>query len=225
MTLGRMKHAFPRVTGTAIRLARQSVECQSCFQQLPLRRAGISLPQPFAVGREYRPGGVAVIGINPGASMDGGYKESRKHALDKFASGDDAALEEYWDALAKDAENYWNPRYLARLRSLNIDLNTLLVGNIALCATAENKYPKRMLRNCWALHTAAALKSYAPGILVLMGSSGVMDEFMSMARNALPAARVLRIAHYAHREGHAYEAAECERVLKALSEAQQPHAV
>jgi len=214
-----MKSTLPRLTGIAVSLARQSVSCNSCFDQSPLRRAGISLPQPFAVGREYRPGGVAVVGINPGASMDGGYKESRKRALDKFASGDEDALEEYWDALATDAENYWNPRYLARLRSLRVDLNTLLVGNVALCATAENKYPKRMLRNCWGLHTASVLKNYAPGTLILMGSSGVMDEFVRLAKAALPLAHVLRIAHYAHREGHAYEIQECERILEVLSKA------
>lgn len=214
---GRMKHTSPRLTGVAVRLARQSVSCNSCFEQLPLRRAGISLPQPFAVGQGYGPGGTAIVGINPGASMDGGYKESRKQALDKFASGSDSALEEYWDALAKDAENYWNPRYLARLRSLRVDLNALLVGNVALCATAENKYPKRTLRNCWALHTASVLKNYAPGTLIFMGSSGVMDEFVRAAQAGLPTTRVLRIAHYAHREGHAHEAEECERILEVLS--------
>jgi len=211
-----MKHPSPRLTGAALGIARQSVNCSSCFTFLPLTRAGISLPQPFAVGSGYRPGGVAVVGINPGASADGGYKERRKHALDKFAAGDDAALEEYWDALASDAENYWNPRYLARLRSLRLNLSELLVGNLALCATAENKYPKPMLRNCWASHTASVLQNYAPGTVILMGSFTVMDEFVRMAKSALPTAQVLRVAHFAHREGHAYEAAECERALKLL---------
>jgi hypothetical protein len=214
-----MKHTSARLTGVAVNLASQSVSCNSCFDLMPLKRAGISLPQPFAVGRGYRPGGIAIVGINPGASMGGGYKERRKHALDKFAAGDEGALEEYWDALAEDAANYWNPRYLARLRALRVDLNALLVGNVALCATAENKYPKRMLRNCWGLHTASVLKTYAPGTLIFMGSSSVMDEFVLAAETALPTARVLRIAHYAHREGHVHEVEECERILKVLSRA------
>ena len=165
-----MKQASPRLTGLAIQLARQSVSCSICFEQLPLRRAGISLPQPFAVGQLYRSGGTAVIGINPGASADGGYKERRKEALDRFAAGNSNALGEYWAALAVDAGNHWNPRYLARLRSLRVDLSSLLVGNVALCTTAENKYPKRMLRNCWSLHTSSFLRSYAPGTVILMGS-------------------------------------------------------
>jgi hypothetical protein len=209
----------PRLTGTAIKIARKSIACGSCFEQFPLTRAGISLPQPFAVGRHYRMGGVAIIGINPGASMDGGYKESRKRALDKFAAGSDQALEEYWDALSADAERFWNPRYLARLRSLKLDLNELLAGNIALCATAQNKYPKPMLRNCWALHTSSVLQSYAPGSLILMGNEGIMGEFERLSREALPRSNVIRMAHYAHREGHAYEKQECERVLKIVRRA------
>ena len=214
-----MKPASPRLSGLAIQLAQQSVSCGSCFEQLPLRRAGISLPQPFVVGKSFRSGGTAVVGINPGASPDGGYKERRKEALDRFATGDAIALQEYWDALAEDAENYWNSRYLARLRLLKLDLESLLVGNVALCATAENKYPKRMLRNCWRLHTSSFLRSYAPGTVILMGSVGIMDEFARAAAEVLPGARVLRIAHYAHREGNAYEAAECERTLKAIQQA------
>lgn len=151
--------------------------------------------------------------------MDGGYKEARKSALDQFASGIDSALEAYWDALATDAENFWNPRYLERLRSLELHLDELLVGNLALCATAGNKYPKQMLRNCWALHTQQFLERFAPGILLLMGSSSVMDEFVLQAQRSLPSTRVLCIAHYAHREGHAYEAAECDRVRNLLGAA------
>lgn len=209
----------PRLSGAAIQLARKSIACSSCFEQLPLSRAGISLPQPFAVGSKYRKGGVAIIGINPGASMDGGYKESRKHALDKFAAGNDQALEKYWDALAKDAENFWNPRYLARLRLLKLNLDALLAGNIALCATEGNKYPKQMLRNCWALHTSSVLKTYAPGVLILMGNEGVMGEFERLSSQLLPECQVVRMAHYAHREGHVYEQQECIRALQIIRRA------
>ena len=206
----------PRASGLAIQLARKSIGCNRCFEQLPLSHAGISLPQPFAVARNYRRGGVAIIGINPGASTDGGYKEKRKHALDCFASGKDAALEEYWDALATDAEQSWNPRYLARLRSLKLDLDSLFTGNIALCATAENRYPKKLLRNCWELHTASVLKAYAPGVVVFMGSEGVIGEFVRSSQNLLPESSIVRMAHYAHRKGKAYEAQECARVMQVI---------
>lgn len=212
LTLNLMSQTLPRSTGIAVQLARSTVACNSCFQSQPLTRAGIALPQPFAVGRQYSRGGIAVVGINPGASLDGGYKEARKRALDSFISGDDSALESYWDALSSDAKNYWNPKYLARLQSLGLKVEELLVGNIALCATAGNKYPNRMLRNCWSLHTQQFLEHFAPGVLVLMGSSTVMDEFVQLSRRNLANTRVVRIAHYAHREGLVYEAAECERV-------------
>lgn len=205
-----------RTTEPAIQLARQAVSCNSCFESLPLSRAGISLPQPFAVGKFYQPGGVALVGINPGASMDGGYKEARRVALDRFAAGDVSALESYWDALATDADNYWNPKYLTRIRALGLQVDQLLVGNIALCATAGNKYPKLMLRNCWARHTEGFLAHFAPGTLVLMGASGTVDEFLVRIRRSFPSLRAIRIAHYAHREGQTYEQAECARVRNFL---------
>jgi hypothetical protein len=144
--------------------------------------------------------------------MDGGYKEARRAALDRFASGEVSALTAYWDALASDAENFWNPRYLARVRALGLQIDQLLVGNLALCATAENKYPKSMLRNCWVRHTESFLSHFAPGTLVLMGAESTVGEFLRRVQRSLPSLRVIRIAHYAHREGGAYEEAECERI-------------
>jgi hypothetical protein len=197
-------------------LARSVIGCNACFESLPLQRAGISLPQPFTVGTHYKRGGVALLGINPGAAVEGAYKEARRAALDRFSAGDDAALTEYWDSLAQDAQNFWNKKYLARVRSLGLQINSLLIGNIALCATASNKYPKAMLRNCWSHHTAGLLKHYAPGVLVIMGSEGTVGEFLRSAKAALPSLRAIRIAHYAHREGIAHEQAECARVRKFL---------
>ena len=201
-----------RSTPVAIALARSVIACNACFDSSALTRAGIALPQPFAVGRRYRAGGTALVGINPGASMDGGYKESRRVALQRFAAGEVAALETYWDALASDSSNFWNPKYLARVRSLGLEIEELLVGNIALCATLGNKYPKEMLRGCWSRHTEQFLRHLAPGKLILMGSTGVMDEFAYSAQRVVPQLRVARIAHYAHREGRSFEAAECARV-------------
>jgi len=121
--------------------ARVAIGCNACFDASSITRAGISLPQPITVGRRYRKGGIAVVSINPGASMDGGYKQARKRALDRFAAGDDTALLEYWNSLASDATNFWNPNYLARIRRLGLHIDSLVVGNIALCATESNRYP------------------------------------------------------------------------------------
>lgn len=197
-------------------LARSVIGCNACFESSSLQRAGISLPQPFTVGKRYKRGGVALLGINPGAGREGAYKQARRAALDRFAAGDDAALTEYWESLAQDAQNLWNKKYLARVRSLGLQIQSLLIGNIALCATASNKYPKAMLRNCWSRHTEGFLKHYAPGVLVIMGSEGTVGEFLRAAKAALPSSRCVRIAHYAHREGVMYEQAECARVRKFL---------
>lgn len=205
-----------RPTELAVQLAQRAISCNACFESPPLCRAGIALPQPFAVGKLYRAGGIALVGINPGASADGGYKEARRVALDRFANGEVSALETYWDALATDAEHYWNPKYLARVRALGLKIDQLLVGNIALCATAGNKYPKSMLRTCWTRHTEGFLAHFAPGTLVLMGAAGTVDEFIGNLRRSCRSLRAIRIAHYAHRKGLAYEQAECVRVRSFL---------
>lgn len=197
---------------TDVALARSVLGCNACFESLPLKRAGIGMPQPFSVGKHYRQGGIAFFGINPGAGSGGAYKEARFKALKQFASGDDASLTSYWAALAEDAEKLWNKKYLVRIRSLGLQLDQLLVGNLAMCATAGNKYPKAMLRNCWSRHVERMLKHFSPGTLVLMGAEGTVGEFLRKAQVALPSVRAVRIAHYAHREGKVYEAAECARV-------------
>ena len=135
------------------------------------------MAQPFTIGSGYKRGGVAVVGINPGASSDGGYKEARLHALTRFAAGADNALPEYWSALAKDAEHFWNPRYLARVRALELEVASIVVGNIALCATDHNKYPTWMLRQCWKTHSLQMLETLKPGVVILMGSEAVMQSF------------------------------------------------
>jgi|LAHU01.1.fsa_nt_gb hypothetical protein len=205
-----------RISVSDSALARQVISCNACFKSLTLQRAGISLPQSFTVGSRYTNGGVALLGINPGAGAEGAYKEARRVALDRFASGNDAAIGEYWDSLAQDSQNFWNKKHLARVRSLGLQIESLLIGNIALCATAGNKYPKAMLRNCWSRHTEGFLKHYVPGVLVLMGSEGTVGEFLRKVKVTLPSLRAIRIAHYAHREGAAHEQAECARVRKFL---------
>lgn len=204
----------------SLALARAAVSCSSCFTDGRLSRAGIGMAQPFSIGAKYRPGGVAVVGINPGGAKDGGYKEARKQALDRFAGGDDSALTAYWEALATDVERFWNPKYLARLRRLELPLDSLAVGNIALCATAHNKYPKSMLQNCWSRHSSQMIETLNPAIVILMGGESVMREFKTKMGIRNPKHLVIRMAHFAHREGNAFEEKECEKVRKLL-----PHAL
>jgi hypothetical protein len=179
-------------------------------------RAGIGMAQPFTVGANYEPGGVAIIGINPGAGKDAGYKQERKQALIRFEAGDDSALTDYWAALAGDAERFWNPKYLARIRRLGLALDRIAVGNIALCATAGNSYPKSMLRSCWERHSMQMIEALSPSAIVLLGGADNMGEFESRLASKGGGRRIIRMAHFAHREGNAYEDAECERVRRLL---------
>lgn len=201
-------------TDRIILLARAAVACNVCFDGSPAARAGIGMAQPFTVGAGYRPGGVIVVGINPGAAADGGYKEARKQALDRFRAGDDDALTEYWSALASDADRFWNPRYLLRLQRLGLDLDRIAVGNIALCASAGNNPPSVMLQTCWTRHSSHMIAALDPGTVILMGSKVKAFEAVLGAR--IPGRMVIHMAHFAHREGHAYEEAECARVRSEL---------
>ena len=204
---------------TSLTLARNAVSCNYCFTSGNLLRAGIGMAQPFSIGTEYRSGGVAVVSINPGAAKDAGYKEARKQALDRFKSGDNKALTEYWAALATDAENFWNPKYLARLRRLGLTIESIAVGNIALCATAENDYPQSMLQNCWSRHSSQMINALRPGVIILMGGESVMHEFAKKLGASDLGHRVIRMAHFAHREGNVHEDMECERVRELLAHA------
>jgi hypothetical protein len=158
-----------------------------------------------------------MLGINPGASTKGAYKSVRKHALEAFTYGNDLALQALWLAMSDDADNHWNARYLARLRALDLDPGALLVGNIALCATAKDRYPKRMLNACWSDHTAEMLKQHEPSAVIFMGAARLTSPFMQQAATVMPHGLVLHIAHYAHRKGSDFEAKECLRIRDALA--------
>ena len=49
-----------------------------------------------------------------------------------------------------------------------------------------------------------------------MGGESVMHEFEAKMGMRIPKQRVIRMAHFAHREGNAFEELECERVRKLL---------
>jgi hypothetical protein len=195
----------------SLALARNAISCSICFADGQVQRAGICMPQPFTIGNEYQPGGIAVVCINPGASSDGDYKEARMRALAGFAAGEDKALLEYWSALAGDAESFWNKRYLARLRALGLEIARIAVGNIALWATKHNKYPSWMLQKCWKTHSFQMLETLQPRVVILMGAETVMKSFKVLLNASSVGPRVIRMAHFAHRKGNAFEADECER--------------
>lgn len=118
--------------------------------------------------------------------------------------------------LATDAERFWNPKYLWRIRALGLNLEEILVGNIALCATTHNKYPKALLRTCWERHPLRFLRPLAPSTVIFMGYRSIVGEFVASARSEFPSMRVICMAHYAHREGNACEREACARVRRFL---------
>jgi hypothetical protein len=47
------------------------------------------MAQPFTVGRDYwtRERRLVLVGLNPGAAKDGGYKQERRKVLERFRGG------------------------------------------------------------------------------------------------------------------------------------------
>jgi hypothetical protein len=207
------------LSATTIGLARETVRCNSCFAAGRLQRAGIELPQPFSIGCDYWTTSfrVVVAGINPGAGKTANYKQARKHALERFASGDDAALSDYFRNAEVDVPNWGNRRFLDRLNRLELRLREITIGNIALCATAGDQYPTWMLEACFVQHATRWLAMLAPHMVVLMGSA--TGPFTHRIRALLPPeSEVCKMAHFAHRKGHAFEDSECIAVRRRLDD-------
>lgn len=173
--------------------------------------------QPFTVGRLYESQlrRVVLVGINPGAGSRASYKQERLAVLQRFRAGDDSALLEYALAAERDVPLWANQRFLNRVEGLGLGLSQVAFGNLALCATAGNKYPGTMLTRCFERHSSLAIAALRPHVVVLMGSAAT--AFVVGARTAAPDATVVPMLHFAHREGHDAEAATCATVRALLN--------
>jgi hypothetical protein len=204
-----------------IEIYRAAVNCNVCFASPEIQRGGIDMAQPWTVGSNYRPGGIAIIALNPGAG-NAPHREARYHALRAFRAGDDSAIAVYQRAAETDIPQFWNARLVARLDALKLAVKDVVFGNIALCAARDSKgkntAPESMLSACWLKHSRHMLRATQPGTAILMGNDaqGFSREFSAEG------VRVIGMRHFAAL-GKALkpevEAAECARVLALLKAA------
>ena len=202
-----------------INLAKMAVDCNKCFIDENLFRAGIELAQPFSVGMNYWTSSlrIVVLGINPGAGNSVTYKQTRKEALELFAKGSDSSLGDYFRNAEIDVPKWGNGRYLKRLSTLGLSLVEITIGNLALCSTKGDKYPSWMLDSCFVRHAEPWLLELKPNAIILMGSATA--PFLNRINKLMPSTNsALVMAHPAHREGHAVEVAECSKAQKWLEE-------
>jgi len=203
--------------------------CSSCFGSTgALLRASVDLPQPRWVGPRYessRPR-VLVVLINPGAGNGRQTPENvdLKRLLHRYKTSE-ASLDEVF-TFQKGHMRAWGrggkflPFYTT---TLNLQLDELSFLNIALCATANDKYPARMLINCFHSHTAEIAKVLQPDVVLLSGSA--THAFARHFSRVLPRAEVICMMHYANREGGEAENREHARVLQVLHDHQSAHGV
>jgi hypothetical protein len=187
-------------------IARRAVACNLCFSNCDVAHATIDIAQPRWVGPGYWNAHrkVVLIMINPGAGVDDD-RHRRECALIHSYHDGQATLDEVFKAQRDEFARWGRSKFLPFIEnSLTLRVDDIALMNIAWCATRGNKYPDKMLDQCFQLYTAPALVALQPDVLTLCG--GKAHRFADRIRAWFPNAKVFCTLHYAHREG-----AEAER--------------
>lgn len=153
-------------------LFRAAVKCQDCFGDGRLRRSVIDLPQPRLIGSGYwsSPSKTLVLLINAG-SGDGrsdGADAHHRDLISQYQSGF-ISIESIFAHQREDLEN-WKRFVPFYAHGLGLQIDDLAIANIAWCGTANNQYPARMLKHCFARHTKPLMKLLRPDIVLLGGN-------------------------------------------------------
>ncbi|MGB4813263.1 MAG: hypothetical protein WBP13_12400 [Methylophilaceae bacterium] len=198
-----------------------AMACSSCFGPASVvNRAAIDVPQPRWVGPQYHSAHprVLIVSINPGAGGDQQTSENihLKNLLHRYSRGD-VRLAEVFE-FQKNHMRTWGRggKFLSFFTtSLGLKLDELSFLNIALCATAGDKYPRGMLNNCYRTHTEEIAQALQPNVILLSGSS--THSFAPLFTASSPTADVICMMHYANREGAAAERVEHARIRGMLA--------
>lgn len=187
--------SYPRQLET---MARRSVECGRCFECGKLKRSFVDLPQPRYVGPRYWSAALrtAFVMINPGAGVADWRNDEWKGHLHRFRTGDES-LGDVFTAQRRHMPNWVGNKLIPFLELHGLDVECIALVNIAWCATEENKYPKWMLKQCFASHTQGWLTTLAPKVVILSGTAS--HAFERNVHLLLPGCSMFKTFHYAHR--------------------------
>lgn len=198
-------------------LFRRAMVCRLCFQEGLVSSTVIDIAQPRWVGPRYfeaRPR-ILVVLLNPGSGE--GYDETLISAylddLREYQQGK-MGLAELFTRQRADMSNWGRPpgRFLSFFtQGLGLNLDEIAFVNMAWCASASNRYPGRMLTNCFNKHTVDLMRILKPHLVFLSGKR--VHTFGAEVRKLLGRdTRVVPLPHYAHRKGRQWEAEELERI-------------
>ena len=203
-------------------LARSATNCRECFILGEVSEPDINVAQPRWVGPAYWGSlfRVAILMLNPGQS--GATPQAMEYLVRIRAFRDSVMpLQPILDRQRESMKLWGNPPgrftnfYLA---GLGLNLDEIAFANVAWCGTKWNKYPRTMLNRCFSRHTGPLLELLRPNVVLLSGKP--THTFASMIRGLVPAARVVKMFHYAHREGRTAEQTEFTRVKALIATAQ-----
>jgi hypothetical protein len=195
-----------------------AVACRRCFDELSVAPSLIDVAQPRWVGPQYglvEPR-VVVVMLNPGSGesrtdgADGRFRE----LIHAFADGS-GSLETVLKHEARDMVNWGGGRFLRfYVDKLGLQLDDIAFANVAWCGTRGNQHPGAMLKACFERHTSRLLTILDPEVVLLSGSA--THRFAKWIHQHLPASRVVRTLHYAHRKGDLAQERERRRVRKEI---------
>jgi len=197
---------------------RNATRCNSCFEGgIRVERSFIDVPQPRLIGRKYwgRKKRILLLLINPGSGSnrrDTG-DETHRNLIHLFRSGQ-GTIESIFSHQRGDIQN-WGKFVSFYCGSLGLYIDDLAIVNVAWCGTVGDKYPTRMLENCFARHTAHLIQLLDPGVILIGGIA--IHVFAKDIQTVAPKARLILTPHYAHREGAAFEQKEAQRIRAELA--------
>lgn len=194
-------------------LARDATRCRECFTRGEVSAPVIDVAQPRWVGPRYWESScrVAILMINPGRSSKGSPKA--KAFLVQIRAFRDGAptLRTILDGQREAMEHWAHGQFRGfYIDSLGLDFEDIAFANVAWCATANNSYPRTMLDRCFELHTGPLLRILRPSVVLASGSKA--HAFGEKVCKILPKVKVIKMLHYAHREGRAAEQRDLTRV-------------
>lgn len=147
---------------------------------------------------------------------------SRVHDLDQIRAFRDGniVLRTILESQREGMKSWGNPP--GRFQSfyvdgLGLDFDDIAFANVAWCATEDNRYPRTMLNRCFSRHTGPLLSILRPDVVLASGSQA--QAFAQSVSELLPATKVIKVLHYAHREGAVASQKEFTRVRSALAAA------
>ena len=189
-----------------------AMSCRYCFSHGLATPAYLDLPQPRGIGLEYFSSRmkIAMVLLNPGRGDNDQHRkanERNRENLEAFKAGR-MQLGEYLEAERCSMDDWGNPRgkFVSFVKSLGLSVDQIAIINLAWCADAKNKYPSKMLSECFKRHTSKLLGELAPDIVLLAGAK--TQSYGGRIQKAMPNCEIVPTLHYAHRKGREAESHE-----------------